>query len=85
MAIDLHHWCNFDWVQLLSQVNYFSLHVGVLSAKSYLSFSRIFGVILVFVVMAAACYNGASFYIDVFSQRYYFEKVLKGSRTKSKS
>ena len=40
--------------------------------------SREFGIILVFVVMVVACYNGASFYIDVFSQRYYFEKVLKG-------
>lgn len=39
--------------------------------------SNLLNVLLVFVVMTFACYNGASFYIDVFSQRYYFEKVLK--------
>ena len=49
---------------------------------SYLICSRAFAIYLVSVVMAVACYNGASFYIDVFSQRYYFEKVLKKSESK---
>ena len=44
--------------------------------------SKHFNVLLTFVVMVAASYNGASFYIDVFSERYYFEKVLK-SKTNS--
>jgi general stress protein CsbA len=84
MAVHLYHCCNFDWVQLLSQVCFFSLFTVSQILYALISYSRIFGIILVFLVMAAACYNGASFYIDVFSQRYYFEKVLKG-RTKSES
>ena len=54
------------------------------SCEFYLICSRLFAIYLVCAVMTVACYNGASFYIDVFSQRYYFEKVLK-SRPKSES
>lgn len=45
---------------------------------AYLSYHYNFlNILLVTVVMTVASYNGACFYIDVFSQRYYFEKVLK--------
>ncbi len=43
----------------------------------YEHYSNLLGVLVGSVVMMFACYNGASFYIDVFSQRYHFEKVLK--------
>jgi len=45
--------------------------------------SKEFNIVLVMVVMTVACYNGASFYIDVFSQRYHFERVLKSSKSSS--
>ena len=50
----------------------------------WLHYSHLFAIYLICGVMAVACYNGASFYIDVFSQRYYFEKVLK-NKPKSES
>ena len=46
-------------------------------------YSKHFNVVLVLVVTTAACYNGASFYIDVFSQRYHFERVLKSGSSNS--
>ncbi|XP_064398359.1 uncharacterized protein LOC135344976 isoform X2 [Halichondria panicea] len=50
--------------------------VSMLPVKFYFH-NTLLGVFVGSVVMTFACYNGASFYIDVFSQRYYFEKVLK--------
>ena len=45
------------------------------------SYSREFNIVLASVMLTVACYNGASFYIDVFSQRYHKEVVEKQKKT----
>ena len=44
-------------------------------------YSREFNIILACVMLTIACYNGASFYIDVFSRQYYKETVEKQKKT----
>ena len=44
-------------------------------------YSREFTIALASVVLTVASYNGASFYIDVFSQRYHKETVEKQKKT----